>query len=141
MIAISAEPTTEARHNPRRPRRISNYQPAALARCIPDCMTSHGQNTHWHFVLVSACANRHRRTDCQSAPQRAAHMIAISTEPTTEARHNPRRPPRISHYQPAAPVLVLHFLGVPEIGVGEKGETPDNDQIIEFSPAEDGASP
>jgi hypothetical protein len=38
-------------------------------------------------------------------------------------------------------LMLRYFPGVPEIGVGEKGETPDNDQIIEFSPVEDGASP
>ena len=51
-------------------------------------------------------------------------------------RSNDDRPKRVQargDYQPAAQVLVLRdFLGVPEIGVGEKGETPDNDQIIDF---------
>ena len=42
----------------------------------------------------------------------------------------------------AGAILMLrYFPGVAEIGIGENGETPHNDQIIEISPAEEGASP
>jgi hypothetical protein len=45
-------------------------------------------------------------------------------------------------YQPGAPVLKLRYLArFAEICIGKNGETPHNDQIIGFSPAEEGASP
>ena len=45
-------------------------------------------------------------------------------------------------YQPEAPVLKLRYLArFAEFGIVKSGETPHNDQIIGFSPAEEGASP